>query len=83
MLVYMDATLTLNSYCTAYSRTWHFKALLYTEHDHERERDHKHECVVRIGLRISRMCMKPFLPKATTNEAGNWFVRKVAGLTLE
>ena len=27
--------------------------------------------------------MKPFLPKATTNEAGNWVVQKVAGLTLE
>ena len=27
--------------------------------------------------------MKPFLPKATTNEARNWFVRKVAGLPLE
>ena len=30
-----------------------------------------------------KQCMKPFLPKATTNEAGNWFVRKVAGLPLE
>ena len=29
------------------------------------------------------MCMKQFLPKTTTKEAGNWFVRKVAGLTLE
>ena len=27
--------------------------------------------------------MKPFLPKATTNEAGNWFVQEVAGLPLE
>ena len=29
------------------------------------------------------MYMKPFLPKATTNEAGNWFEQKVAGLPLE
>ena len=27
--------------------------------------------------------MKPFLPKAATNEAGNRFVRKVTGLALE
>ena len=58
MLVYMDGTLTLNCYCTGYSRTRHLKALLYTEHDHdhERERDHKRERIVRIGLRISNVC---------------------------
>ena len=27
--------------------------------------------------------MNPFIPKATPNEAGNWFVRKVAALPLE
>ena len=27
--------------------------------------------------------MQLFLPKATTKEAGNWVVRKVAGLPLE
>ena len=29
------------------------------------------------------ICMNPFIPKSTANEAGNWFVRKVVGLPSE
>ena len=61
-----------------YGQSWTNKQVRGgTEHDHERERG------IRIGLRI--LCMKPFLSKATENEAKK-LVRvelKVAGLPLE
>ena len=61
---------------------------VYTEHDHERTRDHEserdneREHGVRVGLRISDLYESVYT-KATTNEAGNWFLWKVEGLPKE